>query len=249
MTSGNKHTATPFLTGGNIFRLCTSAIQAAKAAEEEMQDTMLYDGDQQRYLQLLANGGEEEVGIDASDVDSSDVASSNEIDSDSDDEADHRRPISTAAGRKRGRAAIGTSDAKSDPNPLLAEIASKSERRQAATQRWFNDPLFAGVEETLEGAGREAREVEGDAGDEGDTEEASKPPSKRSRRGAETGRRRGKEAVAEAETPELGAADALLASMPKTDKEKRKEKRKKVTKRWRNVESLKFYLVKWRWHL
>ena len=88
----------------------------AKAAEEEMQDTMLYDGDQQRYLRLLANGGEEEVGIDASDVDSSDVASSNDVDSDSDDDSDFggsgrdnlRSSVARSAGRgKRGRALMG----------------------------------------------------------------------------------------------------------------------------------------------
>lgn len=53
-----------------------------------MEDTMMYDGDQQRYLQLLATGGEKEVAVDASDIDSSDVASSNDIDSDSDEEED-----------------------------------------------------------------------------------------------------------------------------------------------------------------
>ncbi|CAM9738667.1 unnamed protein product, partial [Ectocarpus fasciculatus] len=199
----------------------TKKAKAAKAAEEEMEDTALYDGDQQRYLQLLANGGEEEIGIDASDVDSSDVASSDDIsdDEDSDDEVRDklRSSVSRSAGRgKRGREAMGASAAAvSDPNPLMAEIGSKSERRQAAAQRWFSDPLFAGIDETLEG------------GEEADDEAVDvAPPSKRKRGGGEEDRakRRG----AEGPGKELGAAEALMASMPKTEKEKRKEKRKKA---------------------
>lgn len=226
-----------------------------------MQDTMLYDGDQQRYLQLLANGGEEEVGIDASDVDSSDVASSNDIessDSDSDGGASgagHARrdklssSVARSAGRgKRGRAAMGASAsdddetaAVSDPNPLMAEIGSKTERRQAAAQRWFSDPMFADVDETLaaeeeqedeEGHEEEGMEVDGEEGDD----EGRKPPTKRTRRGGgegdEKGKRRRGGRAGQVEDEEgkkkLGAAEALMAEMPKTEKEKRKEKRKKV---------------------
>lgn len=210
-----------------------ASAQVAKAAEEEMQDTMLYDGDQQRYLQLLANGGEEEVGIDASDVDSSDVASSNDIDS-SDDDSDHgaRDKLSSSVARaassgKRGRAAIGASD----PNPLMAEIGSKTERRQAAAQRWFNDPLFAGVDESLAAAEEEGQEADGGVDAEGgrtevDDETASAPPAKRKRR--KEGKEKGEKERGAEGGREMGAAEALLASMPKSDKEKRKEKRKKV---------------------
>lgn len=217
-----------------------------------MQDTMLYDGDQQRYLRLLANGGEEEVGIDASDVDSSDVASSNDVDSDSDADSDFgassgrdnlRSSVARSAGRgKRGRAQMGApldgsgGAGTSDPNPLIAEIASKSERRQAASQRWFSDPIFDEVDETL--AASVEPEKEEPVDDDDDMEDApgavAKPSSaKRPRRGGggEKGRRRGQAegegGVAEGGV-ELGAADALMAAMPKTEKEKRKEKRKKV---------------------
>lgn len=207
----------------------------AKAAEEEMQDTMLYDGDQQRYLRLLANGGEEEVGIDASDVDSSDVASSNGINSDSEDDSDVgaaggrdnlKSSVARSAGRgKRSRAQMGAGGGKgmSDPNPLLAEIASKSERRQAASQRWFSDPIFDEVDETLAAAVEPVEDdVEmDDAPDAVDNEEASNKPCRGG--GVDKGRqRRGGE--------EQGAAEVLLAAMPKTEKEKRKEKRKKVKK-------------------
>ena len=217
-----------------------------------MQDTMLYDGDQQRYLQLLANGGEEEVGIDASDVDSSDVASSNDIESSDDSDSDGggraRRDklsssVARSAGRgKRGRAAMGASAsdeegaaAMSDPNPLMAEIGSKTERRQAAAQRWFSDPMFADVDETLAAEKAEGMEVDGgeEDGEEGD-DEATKPPTKRTRRGDEKSKRRGggRAGQGKDEEPEkeLGAAEALMAEMPKTEKEKRKEKRKKVRK-------------------
>lgn len=214
-----------------------------------MEDTMMYDGDQQRYLQLLANGGEEEAAIDASDIDSSDVASSNDVDSD-DDESDlddqpekggGQKGASTSVVRseglgKRGRSQIGVSaasvllkgdragaiSAASEAHPLLTEIASKSERRAVATTRWFSDPLFEGVDESVGALPTNDTVLE----DEG--EEVEKPPTKRVRKDDETGRRRqrGKEDASEGEGPT--AAEALLAAMPKTEKEKRKEKRKKV---------------------
>lgn len=238
----------------NIIRhdlLCSAfdLSKATKAAEEEMEDTMLYDGDQQRYLQLLANGGEEEVGIDASDIDSSDVASSNDIDS-SDDDSDAEgggvgygdgdgalknarnklvSSVARSSGRgKRGRAEMGQSAMEEEKvgdrtNPLLAEIGSKSERRQAAAQRWFDDPLFAGVDETLaENDGGVDGGNDGEVGD-GDGRD---PPTKRSRRGGEGGDKGGRSGE---DGKEKGAAEALMAAMPKTEKEKRKEKRKKVS--------------------
>lgn len=211
--------------------------KAAKAAEEEMQDKMLYDGEQQRYLQLLANGGEEEMGVDASDIDSSDVASSDDIRSESEEGSDEDGPRLLAS--KRGRVAAtkaGLSDADTvvaasakDRNPLLAEIASRSERRQSAAQRWFSDPLFQGVEDSADGS-------EVVTGMDVDENESSEP--KRSKRDKSAARRRGasgKAAVASAMGDsdddmalEGSAAEKLLKSMPKTDKEKRKEKRKKV---------------------
>lgn len=217
--------------------------KATKAAEEEMEDTMLFDGDQQRYLQLLANGGEEEMGIDASDVDSSDVASSNDIDSSDEESDDDSRDVGTlrkklvssvarSAGRgKRGRAEIGQSVSTSDEteesrrNPLMAEIGSRSERRQAAAQRWFNDPLFSGVDETLAAT----EEGDGDSESAGH-DEAREPPTKRSRRAGAVvadGQRKAERGRRE-EAKEVGAAEALMAAMPRTEKEKRKEKRKKV---------------------
>lgn len=226
------------------------SLQATKAAEEEMEDTMLYDGDQQRYLQLLANGGEQEVGIDASDVDSSDVASSNDIDSDSDDDSDSGvggdgrlrdklvSSVARSAGRgKRGRAEMGRSAATEDGdeinadeqgNPLMAEIGSKTERRQAAAQRWFNDPLFAGVDEALAGtADRDGVDGDDEEGGEYDAEPRNSR-KKRSRRGGGGGK--GREENVQEEQKELGAAEELMAVMPMTEKDKRKEKRKKVKK-------------------
>lgn len=222
-----------------------------------MQDTMLYDGDQQRYLQLLANGGEEETNVDASDIDSSDVASSNEIESDSDSDEDQlasdrmRSSVLRSQGRgKRGRSAIGSDaevDANADDrNPLIAEIASKSERRQAATQRWFNDPLFAEVDEAEPTATVEGDDVVSarpgedggldDSNPDMDEENETRPSRKRARGdggkdGKGTRGRRGvEEHVGGDGDEQMGEAAALLKAMPKTDKEKRKEKRKKV--RW-----------------
>ncbi|CAM9740804.1 unnamed protein product [Pylaiella littoralis] len=231
--------------------------KATKAAEEEMEDTMLYDGDQQRYLQLLANGGEQEVGIDASDVDSSDVASSNDIDSDSDGDSDSGvgvdgrlrdkllSSVARSAGRgKRGRAEMGRSAATEDGdeinadeqgNPLMAEIGSKTERRQAAAQRWFNDPLFAGVDEALAGTA-DRDDVDGDdEGGGGDDTEPRNSRKKRSRRGGGGGK--GREENVQQEQKELGAAQALMAVMPMTEKDKRKEKRKKAADRKERKES------------
>lgn len=215
-----------------LFYNCVVTEQATKAAEEEMEDTMMYDGDQQRYLQLLANGGEEETAVDASDIDSSDVASSDDISSDGNDsEMDTdklRTSVARSQGRgKRRRSEMGLSSltGAAEPHPLLAEIASKSERRQAATQRWFSDPLFADVDETH--ATPEDTVAEDDVDNlDGERDEEGKTLAKRRRNGVDISR--GRKKSGEDVQKEGGEAAALLASMPKTEKEKRKEKRKKV---------------------
>lgn len=199
-----------------------------------MQDTMLYDGEQQRYLQLLANGGEEEIGVDASDIDSSDVASSDDIQSGSEGESDDDAPRLLAT--KRRRPAVTEADtaltaSSKNRNPLIAEIASKSERRQSAAERWFSDPLFEAVGDAADGT-----EVftDMDADDESESSEQDQP--KRSKRDSNAkGRRSAGKKAAQAdggqsdETAWKGTtAEKVLDSIPKTDKEKRKEKRRKV---------------------
>lgn len=188
----------------------------------------MYDGDQQRYLQLLANGGEKEAVMDASDIDSSDVASSDDIDSNSDD-SDADAPLaggvsSTSKGEgrgKRGRSQIGLSEGTlNEPHPLLTEIASKSERRQVATTRWFSDPLFD--EANTLGASPTGGSVA--IGED----QVEQPSLKRPRRG-QGAVRQPQDNFVIPEGGSGGAAEALLASMPKTEKEKRKEKRKKVS--------------------
>lgn len=196
---------------------------------------MLYDGEQQRYLQLLANGGEEEMGVDASDIDSSDVASSDDIRSGSEGESDEDSPRLLATKRRRPavtKADTAVAASSKDRNPLIAEIASKSERRQSAAQRWFSDPLFEGVEDSVDGT-----EVVTDMDLDDEDESSEQKQSKRSKREANASSRQGlreKAAVTEEREQsddmawEGSAADRVLKSMPKTDKEKRKEKRKKV---------------------
>ena len=225
---------------------------------EEKQDSMLYDGEQQRYLRLLANGGEEEMGVDASDVDSSDVASSDDdiqTDGESDEESDQGELLSSLKAKRESRVAIKSRGARAEGasrrverNPLLAEITSKAERRQAATQRWFSDPLFDEVDQSLGGegdrgigdgepAGGEETEKDGSEG-----EANRRRPSKRSRHTAdETKDIESESATGKGGESQDGAAANFLASMPKTDKEKRKEKRKKVREwgvvcRWQYAE-------------
>ncbi|CAM9283832.1 unnamed protein product [Discosporangium mesarthrocarpum] len=185
--------------------------KAAKAAEEEMRDTILYDGDQQRYMEML--GGFGEGGVEDSDV-SSDTSGDmdEEEDGDSDDIVERR----SGQPDKENYVEIGknlkSQSGARNRHPLLAEIGTKSERQYAAADRWFSNPLFAGVEAAEEHEKMEVEEKENDS--EGENEEKSK--GKRARLGDEE---------------EEGEAAAVLASMPKTDKEKRKEKRKKSIER------------------
>lgn len=213
-------------------RVCSTshefARQANKAADEAAQDSILYDGEQQRYLQLLANGGADEVPVDASDIDSSDVSSSldaSDVDSDDEDEPqdkDTQKRMPSASERPEKEGPRGR-------HPLLTEISSKSERRRAATERWFNNPLFAGVD--VDDSPRPEAEIhfhQHGLGDDETGQEGIQRPTKRPRSGGELREKSIRETAKEEE--ELsGAAAELLAAMPKTDKEKRKEKRRKVS--------------------
>lgn len=214
-----------------ILTLSLTSSQADKASNEEKQDNMLYDEEQQRYLQLLANGGVEELAVDASDIDSSDVSSDGGSEDEHDD-VDGDVPSDSRGGgfEKHARSEVDVSGSREDDtsqgrNPLLAEISTKSERRQAATQRWFNDPLFEGVEEEHD---EEVAHIEDSTANGGESQNGR--AAKRPRSESDTRGRKSLPGVdgERLEVEEGRAAAAVLESMPMTDKEKRKEKRKKV---------------------
>jgi AdoMet-dependent rRNA methyltransferase SPB1 len=144
----------------------------AEAAAVVMEDAVLYDGDRQRYLEMLAAGG------------SSDDSSDDDSDS-SDDEGD---VDSASGGANRGR-----KKPKSLPGAgLLTDLDDGSrEGPDAVSRRWFSNDIFAGVED---GADEE--------------EEADDVPG-----------------------AAAAAADDVISSMPKTDKELRKDRRRRGIER------------------
>ncbi|CAM9182039.1 unnamed protein product [Choristocarpus tenellus] len=212
----------------------TKKYKAMKAAEEEMQDTMLYDGDQQRYLEILAG-----VGADGSDA-SSDISGDEDdfdvLDSDEED-VPVGADLSNDGSKSSKMRTLQVKSKKAGDNgkqqhPLLAEIAPKSERQRAAAERWFSDTLFDGVDESVE--------VTDDVGkdelfnDNGVDDMDESPPLAKCARVSTTARglRHGVEVKNGGDDDLEGSAAAdLLASMPKTDKEKRKEKRRKALER------------------
>ncbi|KAG5181819.1 Spb1 C-terminal domain-containing protein [Tribonema minus] len=128
--------------------------KAVKAAEEEMEDTVLYDGDQQKYLEMLA--GEKET----DEEDSDDEDDDGYFDQVSDDEAP---PV-----KKTKRAPGGG---------LLTDLLTANdieETKKGASARWFSNALFKGVEDAF-GADAEDQLAQPSAGgnaeqsaDEGD---------------------------------------------------------------------------------
>eukprot|EP00611_Tribonema_gayanum_P012939 TRINITY_DN2365_c0_g1_i1.p1 TRINITY_DN2365_c0_g1~~TRINITY_DN2365_c0_g1_i1.p1 ORF type:complete len:1046 (+),score=376.55 TRINITY_DN2365_c0_g1_i1:217-3354(+) len=124
--------------------------KAVKAAEEEMEDTVLYDGDQQKYLEMLA--GEKET----DEEDSDDADDDGYFDQVSDDEAP---PV-----KKTKRAPGGG---------LLTDLLTADdieETKKGASARWFSNALFKGVEDAF-GADAEDQLAQPSAG--GNAEESA----------------------------------------------------------------------------
>ncbi|KAL3797501.1 hypothetical protein HJC23_009865 [Cyclotella cryptica] len=107
-------------------------------------------------------------------------------------------------------------------NPLIFKLAEES--ASVKTSRWFSNPLFESIETTARSASFAAdRAADEDAVQDFDSDEEEKPKKKR-KKGADS------EAKREEGDDSLNVDD-IIASIPKTDKQKRHEKRLKSIER------------------
>ena len=209
-------------------------LQRQKAEEEAKEDeemmlsgTKGIDRDTKRYAQMLQQQGK----------DSDDSSDDEDEHSDDDDDGFHSTPLTPKeheARRKETTKARETAES----NPLIYQLPS--EPTSVKTARWFSNPVFENIgisaqtsaadlrgasgaaedfdsdESSDEEVGNNhvgAYEGESDSGEDEDSDdEAEKPSSKRQKR-------------------EEITADDVLAMMPKTDKQKRHEKRLKAMER------------------
>ncbi|CAM9642649.1 unnamed protein product [Chrysoparadoxa australica] len=176
-------------------------VKDAKAAEEMEEDATLYDGDQQRYLEMLAGKGK--IG----------------------------HQISMMNGDEEDSCASSGSDSETEGGGLISGILDGDEKKRAITSQWFDNDIFAGAEEALEQAKeKDRRAAEAEASRKAAKQGGDGRGAKRARQ--QTSSKAGSDDEDDGDSgDEVGVASQVLASMPMTDKEKRKEKRKKAAER------------------
>eukprot|EP00526_Cylindrotheca_closterium_P002697 CAMPEP_0113635820 /NCGR_PEP_ID=MMETSP0017_2-20120614/18677_1 /TAXON_ID=2856 /ORGANISM="Cylindrotheca closterium" /LENGTH=1028 /DNA_ID=CAMNT_0000546627 /DNA_START=17 /DNA_END=3103 /DNA_ORIENTATION=- /assembly_acc=CAM_ASM_000147 len=197
-----------------------------KLAQESHQDHEMLllkpeqmDQDTKTYAEMLA-------GNDDSDSDG---------DSSEDDDGFHDAPVTPS---EHARKKQKTGD---DSNPLIHKFAD--EPSSVKTARWFSNPLFASMGEVVNSATSESKKNKAKEEDVVDDMNESDDEME-----AETARAKGKKATSEKPKKKGPAqrekqpkkekkakagldADDILAMMPKTDKQKRHEKRLKAKER------------------
>ena len=224
-------------------------LQRQKAMEEAREDAEMVgtggeaiSDDARKYAELL--GGKAE-GRDESD------GSSDEYDSEVDGDIVRDGSDALAAKKKKQKAAAAKkaledagddeameeADATESSNPLILKL--KDDPASVKTSRWFSNPLFENIETTARAASFAAERKAAAEEDESDDEEAPQDgvqdiesDGEDSRPRKKKKQQRGKRRSGEADD-EDGPVDAedIIASMPKTDKQRRHEKRLKSIER------------------
>ena len=202
-----------------------------KAAEEAQEDTEMMDDDTKAYTKLLQGK-----------KDSDDESSSEEdVSSDDDDDGFRSAPMTpeehaqNKAIKKTKKELVAT-----ETNPLIHTLPDEPSSIKSA--RWFSNPLFESIGTTASLAtvaqpqnANSSKEVadDYDSSDQSDvikelSSDEETPTSKRSRRKSKV---KPKQNEDDEDNKKGLTADEVLAMMPKTDKELRREKRKKATER------------------
>lgn len=204
-------------------------LQRQKAMEEANEDQELMmandsmiDRDTETYAKMLQG-----------------TKDSDDEDSEDEDDGFHDEP-QTPEEHKAKRAKVGSKQANS--NPLIYKLPEES--TSVKTARWFSNPLFesigntaqlaamtGGVKETI----RDGGDVDFESDDEDKEEDevldmSSDEEDKQPRKGKREASSRHKKTAEEESSTGLTAED-VLASMPKTDKQIRHEKRLKALER------------------
>jgi AdoMet-dependent rRNA methyltransferase SPB1 len=134
--------------------------------------------------------------------------------------------------KKKQKLLLGLGNASS--NPLIHKF--QDEPTSAKTARWFSNPLFAQIGQAVNEATttpavpapKEDRDQDSDDDDESDDDVSVASSASESEQGDETTRAKKKQKKSSQEGMD---ADDVLALMPKTDKQKRHEKRIKAKER------------------
>lgn len=207
--------------------------KAKKAAEEDKDlaeeiDVSAVDGDTMAYAKLLKTGARSTStsGGDSDDSDSDKGGSSS-----SDDESDdgfHAEPLTP----EEHAAAVVVEKKKkqkdSEGNPLILSLPDDPASVKAA--RWFSNPLFANIANIADQSKNTAGTDKDDySSDSDDQEDVQMIDSDEDENEDEDDQPKGK---SKNKSKNKGlSADDILASIPKTDKEKRHEKRLKALAR------------------
>lgn len=188
-------------------------LQRLKVAEEAAEDQEMalsapsaIGQDMKTYAKMLQGGND-------SDDDDDDASSSDE-----DDDGFDAEPVTP---EEHGQMQKRKKQKTEDSNPLIHQFADVS--ASAKTARWFSNPLFATIGEAAQSAvmkkGKTAKEMESDEDldDDSDTSSLASDSDKNDK--AQSKRKVGLD------------ADEVLASIPKTDKQVRHERRLKAMAR------------------
>ncbi|KAL7439900.1 hypothetical protein ACHAXH_006953 [Discostella pseudostelligera] len=204
----------------------TKKLQKQKALEEAREDAEMVAADTEGITRDAKTYAEMLKGDDASDDDSDDY------DSDEDgnivrDGSD--KPIVTNQKVKKATSSNSTSVPDEPSNPLIFKLAD--DPASVKTSRWFSQPLFESIENTARSASfTAAGQVDVDDEDEEDAIEEIDSDDEDQRRQSKK-RKRQRQAGNDSDEDASINADEIIASMPKTDKQKRHEKRLKSMER------------------
>jgi AdoMet-dependent rRNA methyltransferase SPB1 len=197
--------------------------------------------DMKAYAKMLQGGKDSDDDSDESD----DEEGKYESDDGFDDEPMTPAEYEAKQKQQKDKKEAATKDTGAETsNPLIHEFPD--DPAPMKTARWFSNPLFAEIGQAVNAAASNDRqkspaEIEDPLGDDDDDdispdsesdEETKKPPAKKARKDSRKDGRNRKQADDDDDDKEKKiTADDVLAMMPKTDKQKRHEKRIKARER------------------
>jgi len=223
----------------------TKKLQKQKALEEAREDAEMIgtggegeggvSGDAKAYAELLEGGGKDSDDSDESDDYDSDV-DGNVVRDGSDkkkavvkDEKEEDAPSEDEPYKKAKSTKTSLKAIEEEPaaNPLIFKLAD--DPASVKTSRWFSNPLFESIENTARSASFVAERSA--VNDEEDEEDVQKFDSDDEDERPNKKRKKARRSKANEEEDGPMDADDIIASMPKTDKQKRHEKRLKSIER------------------
>jgi AdoMet-dependent rRNA methyltransferase SPB1 len=232
--------------------LAKSGTKASKRSKKLMREKLAQESHEDHELLLTNQAG---LGADAktyAQLLQGPKDSDDEDDSEGDEEDDgedgfHSKPMTPREHERQTKKQKiadpnNYNKAKEDSNPLIHQFPD--DPTSIKTARWFSNPLFASIGQAAESAQeqlssnnnkKKTSTVDDVQDDDQDVDDEEMPKAKRARRGKKGSNKDGDDDDddddAESSNKKGLDADAILAMIPKTDKEKRHEKRLKALER------------------